>query len=370
MNGQVHFSALGEVQSVLSGQSIFLVADSVAYAASGAEAILRPLLADRTVEIFDSFEPNPKVNEVEACAAALRKSKAETILAVGGGTAMDVAKLANWLTAQNAGKEEILRGVWESPQTPLPLIAVPTTAGTGSEATHFAVVYVDGHKHSVAHPLMRPSVAVVDGSLTASSPPMLTAQSGLDALCQAIESIWAIGANETSLPFAREALGLAWENLKAAVNAPTPAVRDAMARAAHLAGQAINLTKTTVPHALSYTITSAHGLPHGAAVALTLGTALEFNGEVRETNCLDSRGSVAVRERMEIIYSAMGASDAAEAAGRFHELVKAIGCPTSLAEAGITEAAQVKRICATVNAERLANNPRRLTPEDLRGLLQ
>jgi alcohol dehydrogenase class IV len=370
MNGQVHFSALGEVQSVLTGQSIFLVADSVAYAASGAEAILRPLLADRTVTVFDSFEPNPKLAEVEACAAALRETNADTLLAVGGGTAMDVAKLANWLVTQNAGKEEILRGVWESPRTPLPLIAVPTTAGTGSEATHFAVVYVDGHKHSVAHPLMRPSVAVVDGALSASSPPMLTAHSGLDALCQAIESVWAIGANETSLPFAREALELAWENLEAAVNAPTPAAREAMALAAHLAGQAINLTKTTVPHALSYTITSEHNLPHGAAVALTLGAALAFNSEVSEKDCLDARGPEAVRERMVMIYSAMGARDAAEAARRFDALAKAIGCSTSLAEAGITEAVQMERICATVNVERLANNPRRLTPEDLRGLLQ
>ena len=370
MNGQVHFSALSEVPSVLAGQSIFLVADSVAYAACGAEAILRPLLANRTVTIFDSFESNPKLAEVEACAAALRESNADILLAVGGGTAMDVAKLANWLSAQNADKEEILRGVWESSQTPLPLIAVPTTAGTGSEATHFAVVYADGDKHSVAHPLMRPTVAVVDASLTASLPPMLTAHSGLDALCQAIESIWAIGADETSLQFAREALELAWGNLEAAVNAPTPAARDAMARAAHLAGQAINLTKTTVPHALSYTITSAHGLPHGAAVALTLGAALVFNSEVNETDCLDARGAVAVRERMAMIYETLGARDAAEATRRFEALVKSIGCPASLAEVGITETAQVDHICATVNMERLANNPRRLTPEDLRGLLQ
>ncbi len=370
MNGQVHFSALSEVPSVLTVQSIFLVTDSVAYAASGAEAILRPLLANRTVTIFDSFEPNPKLAEVEACAEALRESKPEALLAVGGGTAMDVAKLANWLSAQNVGKEEILRGEWASPQTPLPLIAVPTTAGTGSEATHFAVVYADGDKHSVAHPLMRPTGAVVDASLTASLPPMLTSHSGLDALCQAIESIWAIGADETSLQFAREGLVLAWENLEAAVNAPTPAARDAMARAAHLAGQAINLTKTTVPHALSYTITSAHGLPHGAAVALTLGAALVFNSEVNETDCLDARGAVAVRERMAMIYETLGARDAAEAAGRFEALVKSIGCPASLAEVGITETAQVDHICATVNMERLANNPRRLTPEDLRGLLQ
>ena len=370
MNGQLHFSALGEVQSALGDESIFLVADSIAYTASGAEAILKPLLANRRVTVFDSFEPNPKLPEVEACANGIRESKPDTLLAVGGGTAMDVAKLANWLTAQNAGKEEILHGEWVSPQTPLPLIAVPTTAGTGSEATHFAVVYVDGHKHSVAHPLMRPTVAVVDASLTTSLPPILTAHSGLDALCQAIESIWAIDANETSLKFAREALGLAWGNLEAAVNAPTPEAREAMARAAHLAGQAINLTKTTVPHALSYTITSEHNLPHGAAVALTLGAALAFNGEVSEKDCLDARGSEAVRKRMVMIYSAMGAGNAVEAAGRFKALVKAIGCPTSLAETGITEAAQVERVCATVNVERLANNPRRMSAEDMRALLQ
>jgi alcohol dehydrogenase class IV len=109
MNPQLHFPALGEVKSVLTGQSIFLVADSVAYVASGAEAILRPVLANRTVAIFDSFEPNPKLPEAEACAAALRESEADTILAVGGGTVMGVAKLANWLVAQNAGKEEILQ---------------------------------------------------------------------------------------------------------------------------------------------------------------------------------------------------------------------------------------------------------------------
>jgi alcohol dehydrogenase class IV len=222
----------------------------------------------------------------------------------------------------------------------------------------------------VAHSLMRPSVAVVDGALTASSPPMLTAHSGLDALCQATESIWAIGADETSLPFAREALGLAWGNLETAVNAPTPAARDAMARAAHLAGQAINLTKTTVPHALSYTITSAHGLPHGAAVALTLSAVLMFNSEVSETDCLDARGAVAVRGRMAKIYETLGARDAVEAAGRFNALVKAIGCPANLAEVGVTEPADLECICATVNVERLANNPRRLTPEDLRRLLR
>ncbi len=370
MNGQLYFSALGKVKSVLTGHSIFLVADPLAYATSGAEAILQPFFANRTVTVFDSFEPNPKLPEVEACAAAIRNSNADSILAVGGGTAMDVAKLANWLVAQNAGEKEVLRGDWVSPKTPLPLIAVPTTAGTGSEATHFAVVYVDGQKLSVAHPLMRPTVAVVDGALTAGLPPMLTAHSGLDALCQAIESIWAIGADETSLQFGREGLALAWGNLEAAVNAPTSAARDAMARAAHLAGQAINLTKTTVPHALSYTITSAHGLPHGAAVALTLGAALVFNSELSETNCLDARGPKAVRDRMAMIYETMGAHDAAEAAGQFDALVKAIGCSTSLTEAGITEAAQVEQICATVNVERLANNPRRLTQADLRSLLR
>lgn len=348
--------------------SVFLVADAVGYAASGAEAVLEPMLRERLVGRFDVTEPNPQWPNVLDCASAIRDAGTEAVLAVGGGTAMDIAKLAGWISVQN-DPETILDSYPETPALAPPLIAVPTTAGSGAEATHFAVVYREGQKHSVAHETLRPAVAVVDPALTANLPPALTAHSGLDALCQAIESIGSIRATEDSLSPATAALALAWQHLETAVNHPTPADRSAMAWASHLAGQAINLTQTTAPHALSYTLTSKFGIPHGAAVALTLGPILAFNAQVTEANCADPRGPEAVRGRLQIICEALRAKDVDEAAALFRRKVEAVNCATTLAGAGVSDEAAVETICAQVNLQRLANNPRRMTEEEIREIL-
>jgi alcohol dehydrogenase class IV len=250
------------------------------------------------------------------------------------------------------------------------VIAIPTTAGSGSEATHFAVVYRDGEKHSVAHASLRPAAAIVDPALTANLPPDLSAHSGLDALCQAVESIWSIHATEDSLAPAQAALALTWQHLETAVNEPTPAARSAMAWGAHLAGQAINLTQTTAPHAMSYTLTSAFGIPHGAAVALTLGPVLAFNARVNEADCVDCRGPESVQERLAIICETIGVNSPEHADAVFRNKVVAVGCPVTFSGAGIEGTDLIDRICNQVNPERLANNPRRLTPAAMREMLE
>ena len=349
--------------------TVFLVADALGFEASGAENILEPILRERLAGKFAVTEPNPQWLNVLECARAISDSGADAVLAVGGGTAMDTAKLADWLSVQN-NPETILESIPETPAIAPPLIAVPTTAGSGAEATHFAVVYREGQKHSVAHETLRPAVAVVDPVLTANLPPALTAHSGLDALCQAIESIWSIRATEDSLSPATAALALAWQHLEAAVNDPTPADRSAMTWASHLAGQAINLTQTTAPHALSYTLTSKFGIPHGAVVALTLGPVLAFNAQVTKANCADPRGPEAVRGRLQTIFEALGAKDVDEAEALFRRKVEAVNCATTLAGAGVLSEGAVEPICSQVNLQRLANNPRRMTEEDMRKILE
>ncbi len=361
-------NGVGGLLAEMQLSSIFLVADAVGYEASGAGDILEPMLRERLAGKLAVTEPNPQWPNVLECARAIGDSGADAVLAVGGGTAMDIAKLAGWLSVQN-NPETILETFPETPALAPPLIAVPTTAGSGAEATHFAVVYREGQKHSVAHETLRPAVAVVDAALTANLPPALTAHSGLDALCQAIESIWSIRATEDSLSPATAALALAWQHLEAAVNDSTPADRSAMAWASHLAGQAINLTQTTAPHALSYTLTSKFGIPHGAAVALTLGPILAFNAQVTEANCADPRGPEAVLGRLQIICEALGAKDVDEAAALFRRKVEAVNCATTLAGAGVSSEATVETICERVNLQRLANNPRRMTEDDIRELL-
>src|SRR5690606_25840825 len=137
-----------------------------------------------------------------------------------------------------------------------PLLAVPTTAGTGSEATHFAVVYIDGVKHSLAHPLLRPDLVILDPLLTYAMPPGLTAATGLDALSQGIEALWAVGATTKSVGYAARAVELAAGALETAVIAPDRTARRAMMEAAHASGLAIDISKTTAPHALSYAIST------------------------------------------------------------------------------------------------------------------
>jgi len=361
---------LGGLLQDIDARPIFLVADSVGYGASGASTILDPLLRSRQAGRFDVNEPNPQWPGVLDCVGAIQEAKPDTVLAVGGGTAMDIAKLANWLAAQSAEPESILESPPDFSEPAPPVIAIPTTAGSGSEATQFAVVYRDGEKHSVAHPSLRPTAAIVDPALTASLPPDLTAHSGLDALCQAIESIWSIHATEDSMAPAQAALALTWQNLEAAVHEPTPAARSAMAWGAHLAGQAINLTQTTAPHSLSYTLTSAFSIPHGAAVALTLGPVLAFNARVNEADCVDCRGPESVQERLAIICESFGANSPEEADVLFRQKVEAVNCPVTLSGAGIEGTDLIDRICKQVNPERLANNPRRLTPAAMRELLE
>jgi alcohol dehydrogenase class IV len=361
--------AIGGLLPDMNAGQIFLVADSIGYEASGASVVLEPILQGRLAGRVDVNEPNPQWPGVLDCVGAIREAKPGAVLAVGGGTAMDVAKLANWLAAQSAEPEAILESPPEQPAPAPPVIAIPTTAGSGSEATQFAVVYREGEKHSVAHASLRPTATIVDPALTANLPPDLSAHSGLDALCQAIESIWSIHATEDSLAPAQAALALTWQHLEAAVHQPTPAARSAMAWGAHLAGQAINLTQTTAPHALSYTLTSAFGIPHGAAVALTLGPMLVFNANLNKDDCADPRGPEAVRARLALICETLGAANPAEACAVFQKKVESVNCPVTLSAAGLTSEGEVDQICARVNLQRLANNPRRLTAGDIQELL-
>tara|TARA_Y100000588_G_scaffold36188_1_gene34800 strand:- start:1108 stop:2241 length:1134 start_codon:yes stop_codon:yes gene_type:complete len=373
INGQIFLDDLGLLADLLveyGSRRIFLIADATACAASGASDILERTVSGKLVSTFDNIEVNPKLAGVLACAEKIREIKPDLLMVVGGGSAMDVAKLANWFASGEEVADAFLTGESSETGCRLPLVAIPTTAGSGAEATHFAVVYVDGVKKSAAHVSMRPTVAVVDSQLTIQLPESITAHSGLDALCQSIESIWSVGANEESLGYATEALDLIWNHLEIAVKESAPESRAAMARGSHLAGQAINITKTTLPHALSYSITTRHGVPHGAAVALTLGPALIYNEAVSGADCVDSRGPDWVRERIDSIRHIMGDASVEECADQLKGLLGSIGCPATLVEAGVTNEKQLQLICQDVNVERLGNNPRHVDQQQLFDLLQ
>lgn len=352
-----------------SFRKVLFVVDQDAYQACGANTAIEPVLADCQVTRFAEFDLNPKLADIERGTALARDLQPDVVVALGGGTALDLGKLIAALSVQAADARAIVTGQAPLDRPGPPLIAIPTTAGTGSEATHFAVAYVGDHKFSVAHESLLPTEAIVDPRLTHSLPAHITAATGLDALCQAIEAIWAVGGTETSLGLATEAVEIAVANLERAVNSPDPDARTAMCRASHLAGRAINISKTTAPHALSYAMTLRYGIPHGIAVALTLGPLMVYNAGVSDNDCADRRGAEDVRRRIATIVQLLGATTAREACGRFTDLVSRIGCPATLPAAGIATPEELASIVAGVNAQRLANNPRTTTSAALIELL-
>lgn len=320
---------------------IMMVTGKDSYKTSGAKKELDGFLKEYRVTVWNDFGINPRYEDIRRGSALLRSSCSDFMIAVGGGSVIDMGKLIN---------HDVF----------LPLIAIPTTAGTGSEATHFATFYRDKIKHSCADPRLLPAYAVVDPQLTFSLPPYVTACTGMDALAQAIESYWSTHATRESRCYARRALLLARSHLRKAVAKPTTRARIAMSRAANLAGKAINISKTTACHAISYPFTSFFNIPHGHAVGLTLSSMVRYNAEYARTR-------IAKRAMREII-GLLGASDSTHAARLLDDLMEAIGLETRLRKLGVADDRDINLIADHVNAERLSHNPAPMSKESIKTL--
>jgi len=364
--------AIGHVDEILrqvQPSSIFLVTGDASYASSGAETALTPVLARWNVRRFRAGSHSADWSNVERGLTLYRQRHDPILLAVGGGVVLDTAKLISVLSANDIAPLDLIQQRSPLTRSGPPVLAVPTTAGTGSEATHFAVVYVDKTKFSVAHESMLPRWAVIDPQLTHSAPPDLTAATGLDALSQAIESLWSASSTPESADDARAAVQLARDNLWRAVRSPSRDVRFAMSKASYLAGRAINVTRTTAPHALSYAMTAHFGVPHGHAVALTVGEMLVYNGDVSHGDVNDRRGPAHVRGAVTEICHLLGCEDARAARVKLSELIASLGLSTRLRDVGIRTAEQRQFIVDQANLQRLTNNPRQLTSPQLVDLL-
>jgi phosphonate metabolism-associated iron-containing alcohol dehydrogenase len=269
--GSGSFSLLGDV---LQGRSYALVTYGDAYFRSlSAELAAK---AGRPLLVVDDIAPNPDIAllEVQTARFANLSSAPDVIVALGGGSVIDSAKVFAAARGDFAAMDAYLKKrAGAETIEPWPLIAVPTTAGTGSEVTSWGTVWdnAGGVKFSLAHPGLYPEFSIVDPDLMIGKPRDLTIQTGLDALSHSLESLWNRSANPVSMAHAVTAargvlatLPLLAEDLRNAE------LRERMARAATLAGFAFSNTKTAIAHSLSYPITLRHGVPHGIACSFSL----------------------------------------------------------------------------------------------------
>jgi len=375
---------LGQVAQRLKLTRILIVTDKPLVNAGLVEETRRPLIeAGVTVEVFDGGEPEPSLRVADACIEVARQFQPQGLVALGGGSNMDLTKTAATVLAHGGNPRDYL-GEDRVPGPVIPLICVPTTAGTGSEVSGSCVL-TDEENHlkvAITSNYLRPRVAVVDPRLTLTCPKKVTADSGIDALTHAIEAYTAVDNEEFPLPpgektiyqgrhpmgdmLAEKAIVLVGENLERAVNEPQNLkAREAMSLGAMLAGLAFSNVGVALVHALEYPVGGATHCSHGAGNGLLLPYVMRFNLPARVPHF--ARIAKLLGEDIAGCDELAAANRAIAAVERLN---KAIGIPARLREFGAREdqipsfaekAFGIKRI--------LRVNPRSVTIEDLKAIL-
>jgi len=318
------------------------------------------------VAVFDQVREDPPEATVLAAADLGRSCGVDGVLGVGGGSSMDVAKV---VAALLGGRQALaqLYGVGNITGLRLPLVLVPTTAGTGSEVTPVAVITTgETTKAGVSSPVLLPDVAVLDADLTLGLPPAITAMTGVDAMVHAIEAYTSRHQkNPISDNLARHALTLLARNIRTAVrDGRNREARENMLLGACLAGQAFANAPVAAVHALAYPLGGHYHIPHGLSNSLVLPTVLEFNAP---------SASELYAELAEIVVGApiAGGAEAKTSAlvGALRQLIDDVALPATLEAAGVDEG-KLERLAedAMLQQRLLVNNPRDVDYEDALGI--
>ena len=300
--------------------------------------------------VFSDFGSNPLYEDVCKGVSLFRQAQCDTILAVGGGSCIDVAKCIKLFCQMSDGDCYLQQEYFDSQ---IPLVAIPTTAGTGSESTRFAVIYYQGVKQSVTHPSIIPDYAILEPAVLSSLPVYQKKCTILDALCQGIESWWSINSTSQSHKLSSEAVRTIVDNIEPYIFESSESAASKVMQAANKAGQAINITQTTAPHAFSYKLTSLYHLPHGHAVAVCLPGIWQYMIS-HPDHCKDPRGTDYLNRIFSDIAEEMHCSSASEAIDYFQALLAKLDMSKPKAN---NREEELTILTQAVNPVRLKNNP-------------
>lgn len=307
--------------------------------------------------MFSDFTPNPVYEDVCKGIDLFQITKCDCILAVGGGSAIDVAKCIKLAVLAKEGNAALIPPLVstrvECDGSKIPFIAIPTTAGTGSESTHNAVMYYEGAKQTVTNDGVLPDYAILEPSVLKTLPLYQKKCTMMDALCQGIESWWSVNSTEESYEYSRKTIELIMANWRKYIFENDDEAAAKIMLAANYGGRAINITQTTAAHAFSYKITSLYKLPHGHAVAVCLPKIWDYMiGHMDK--CIDSRGQEYLAGIFYKIAKAMGSESPEQAIGFFREMMVDMGLANPMASKMEEE---LKVLSTSVNPVRLKNNP-------------
>jgi alcohol dehydrogenase class IV len=373
--------SIGELTAKRKLKSVLVVTDQALVAAGIATAVQSSLVdAGVAVRVFDGGEPEPSIATAESAIEQARAVRPEAIIGVGGGSNMDLAKYVAAVYTHGGSPHDYF-GFDNVPGPVMPIICVPTTAGTGSEVSHAAVLTDTANemKVSMLSNFLRPAVAVVDPQFTLSCPKKVTADSGIDALTHAVEAYTAVDFDKMEGPsgyagrfpladcLAEKAIQLIGENLVTAVNEPSNlAARENMALAATLAGMAFSNAGVAIVHALEYPLGGALHCSHGAGNGLLLPYVMRFNLPERKETI--ARIATLLGEDVSGLTTDEAANRAIE---RVERLRREIGVPERIRELGGKQE-QLRGFAEKAYALKRLQwvNPRKATVDDFEQILR
>lgn len=296
---------------------------------------------------FSDFSPNPQYQSVLKGIALFRQEACDAIIGVGGGSAIDVAKCIKLFVTLSDEKSYLTQQIIPNK---LPFVAIPTTAGTGSEATKFAVIYNHGEKISVSDESCLPRFVWLNHIYLRNLPLYQRKSTMMDALCHAMEAYWSVNSTEESKLYSQEAITIILKYKEEYLN-NSDLGNENMLKAANMAGKAINIAKTTAAHAMSYKLTGLYNISHGHAVALCVPGVWRFM--LQHLNmCNDNRGQEYLRNMFDELAHIMKKNSAMEAVEYFQQIVDDLKL-----EIPIPDENEYDILTKTVNIQRLKNTP-------------
>lgn len=355
----------GKMSSILRGHFRISAGAQVLVAVDGAvlkAGLLENMLKDlRTngyeVTLTSDFGAEPNNETVDAAAATGREVKAQVVIGVGGGSVLDSSKFLS-LMMRNGGETADWLGVVDPPNGVAPLVLIPTTCGTGSEATRVAMVTVNGTKRVSSCSKFVPPVAVLDPDLVASLPRGVVASTGMDALAHAVESVMSTFSSPMSAHHAMRAIALLVENLERACEGDLGARANCL-WASHLAGQALN-AGVVLGHSLAYCVAHEAPMPHGTSCALTLPYCIAYNQRIEP-----ERGRA-----LALAITDGASSEMTVAAEHVMNLAARLGLPVTLDDAGIPADVEAAMARFCLKEYPRPNNPEPLDEAKLTDLLK
>tara|TARA_B100000579_G_scaffold258050_1_gene212466 strand:+ start:11826 stop:12959 length:1134 start_codon:yes stop_codon:yes gene_type:complete len=365
--GNNKIKQLRKIIETINPKTILILTGNKSYNRSGSKKLIEFLIKGYKNQRFYNFSTDPKYEDVKKGVKLIKEINPELIIAVGGGSVIDMAKQINILSNNKYNKKSIIQKL-KLKKPKIPLIAIPTTSGTGSESTSFSVIYINGKKYSIEDESMMPNYAFILPKLGDNMTKSLLASCVFDAFSQAIESYWSINSTTFSKRLSSKAIKIIKNNLIKAINGNVTSKAE-LFKAANLSGQAINITKTTAPHAISYTLSSKYKIRHGHAVALTLGKFFRYNNPDSTKIINDKRGQKYLQKTMNNLYKILECKNSAECEEYWYKTMRKIGLKIRFKNIGIKNSNDIHYLVKCVDKNRLSNNPISINKEQLTNIL-